>query len=449
MALQNDLTHGNVRSHIIRFSIPLIVSNLFQALYNAVDMFFVGQFTTTAQLSAVSVSGPIMNIMIMTISGLSVAVTILLGTYIGQGHTQDVKKLANTTISIYAVLSLVIAVLGFFGTPLILKLVRTPEQAFPFAVSYLRTIFAGIVFMFGYNLIGAFQRGFGDSKSSMLFVIVAACCNIVLDYLFIAVFHMGAFGAALATVIAQGLSFIMGIIYFRLKKHVITFSPREMRISVPHMKKFFRTGIPAAFQQFLLTLSMLTLSGIANSFGLAASAGYGIGVKIDSFAGLPSDALNMTMASFASQNIGAGEKERAKKGLREALKLGFFVALAIALAVFFLAIPISSIFNNDPEVLSYASSYLKLSCFAYIFFAFVHPQIGFIRGSGNVIQTLKNVILSQYLIRIPIAFLAAHLFGFPGIAIGVIAGPLSSTITYGLYIRSGKWDPEYTAKQKA
>ncbi|WP_343208716.1 MATE family efflux transporter [Anaerolentibacter hominis] len=443
MALQNDLTQGSVRRHLVRFAIPLIISNLFQALYNAVDMFFVGQFTTTAQLSAVSVSGPIMNILIMTINGLSVGVTILIGSYSGNHQEDDIKKLSNTAIALYAILSVAVAVLGFFLTPQILRLVQTPEQAMPYAISYLRTIFVGILFMFGYNLIGSFQRGFGDSKSSMLFVIIAGLCNIVLDYIFIGSFHMGAFGAALATVAAQAVSFVMGICYFRIKKHIITFSPKEIRISRPHLKKLMVTGLPAAAQQFLLNVSFTTLSGIANTFGLAASAGYGIGVKIDNFAFLPSDSINLAMSSFTSQNIGAGKKERAKTGLKEALKLDVAIAACLTAIVYFGAPYLASIFNKDAQVLSYATTYLRIACFTYVLFAIVHPMIGFARGSGNTLFSLKNVIGSQYLVRIPVALLCAHFIGFPGIAIGVVAGPVFSIINYIFFIKKGKWDHGY------
>lgn len=440
MALQNDLTTGNVHRHIIRFAIPLILSTLFQALYNAVDMIFVGQFTTTAELSAVSVSGPIMNIMIMTINGLSIGVTVVLGTYAGHDDIDDIKKLSGTSIAFYILCALAVTVLGILFTPQILSLVRTPEEAIPYAVSYLRTIFAGILFMFGYNLIGAFQRGFGDSKSSLVFVIIAGLCNIVLDYIFIAVFHMGAFGAALATVIAQAVSLIMGIAYFHIKKHVISFHPKGIRISMPHLKLLLSKGLPAAAQQFLLNISLTTLSGIANGFGLAASAGYGIGIKIDSFALLPTDAMNMTMSAFTSQNIGAGKKERALEGVKESTKLSLVVAGCIALLVFFGGAAIASIFNTDPEVIAFASSYTKISCFSYLIYAVIYPRMGFIRGTGNAMVTLINVIASQYVFRIPLAILGAKLIGFPGIAFGVIGGPFFSMINYSRYVRSRKWD---------
>ena len=439
MALQNDLTVGQVRGHLLRFALPLIVSNLFQALYNAVDMFFVGRYAGTAGLSAVSVSGPIMNIMIMTVSGLSVGVSVVVAHYVGDGRQDAVKRCGNTAILFYLLCALGVTVLGWIFTPAILRLVNTPQEAMEMAVSYLRTIFVGMVFLFGYNLICALQRGFGDSKFSMLFVMVAGVVNLLLDWLLIAGWQMGAFGAALATVIAQGVSLLLGILWFRRNRHILTFSPRDFCLDRPYLKELLYAGLPAAAQQLLLNISHTTLSGIANSFGLSASAAYGIGLKVDGFAFLPSDAINASMASFASQNLGAGKVDRAKKGLREAMKLSVAMAVAVALTVALLAPYIARIFNSDPEVVAYTVQYLRITCFAYLVFATVHPFIGFIRGTGNSMQTLINVVFAQYLVRIPLALLFSHLWGFSGVAVAVITAPLFSTFTYGHFVLSGRW----------
>ncbi|ROR29373.1 putative MATE family efflux protein [Mobilisporobacter senegalensis] len=439
MSLQNDLTTGNIRTQILKFAFPLIISNFFQALYNAVDMFFVGRYTGTIGLSAVSVCGPIMNIMIMTISGLSIGVAIVIAKYVGNKHIEDVKKSANSAIALYLVLSLIVSFFGYLFTPYILKLVNTPVQAFSAATDYLHVIFIGIIFMFGYNLISAFQRGFGDSKSSMYFVITAGLFNIILDYIFVALLNKGAFGAALATVMSQAISLIMGIVYFRMKKHVITFHPKEIRIYKNHLIRLLTAGLPAAGQQLLLNVSLLTLSGIANSFGLVYSAVYGIGIKIDSFAVLPSDAINMSLVSFVSQNIGGGKPDRATKALKEAIKLGICISVVIAAIILLFSYQIVSIFNSDHEVIGATIDYLKIAAISYIIYAVIHPFIGFIRGSGNAIQTLINVVFSQYLIRIPVAIICTNFFGFSGVPMAVIAGPTFSLLMYGYFIISGRW----------
>lgn len=439
MSLQNDLTIGNIRAQILKFAFPLIISNFFQALYNAVDMFFVGQYTGTIGLAAISVCGPIMNIMIMTISGLSIGVSIVIAKYVGNKHIEDVKKSASTAIAFYLILALIVSVFGYLMTPNILKLVNTPTEALKIATEYLHIIFIGIIFMFGYNLISAFQRGFGDSKSSMYFVITAGICNIVLDYIFVALLDKGAYGAAIATVISQAISFALGILYFHIKKHVITFHPKEIKIYKKHLFRLLTAGLPAAGQQLLLNISLLTLSGIANSFGLVYSAVYGIGIKIDSFAVLPSDAINMSLVSFVSQNIGGGKPKRATKALKEAIKLSICIAVIIATIILFFSQQIVSIFNKDQEVIGATMDYLKIAAISYIIYAIIHPFIGFIRGSGNAIQTLINVVFSQYVIRIPVAILCTHFFGFQGVPMAVVAGPTFSLLMYGYFIISGRW----------
>lgn len=439
MALQNDLTSGSVRRHLLRFAFPLIVSNVFQALYNAVDMFFVGRYAGTEGLAAVSVSGPIMNVMIMTISGLSVGVMVAVAKHAGQGESEEVVGCANTAIGFYLILSVLASALGWIFTPAILRLVNTPPAAMGYAVSYLRTIFLGIVFMFGYNLICAFQRGFGDAKSSMYFVIVAAMINVVLDYVFLKHLHLAAFGAALATVISQAVSFLLGIFYFRVKGHVITFDPREIRLRKKHITDLLRTGLPTAGNQFLLSISLSTLSGIANGFGLHASAAYGIGVKIDSFALLPGDAVNVAVSSFASQNLGAGLPERAENGLREGLRIAVSLSGIISILIYLFAPYLAAIFNSDPQVIQLAVLYLRIDCLSYLFFAFTYSFTGFIRGTGNAVFTVYNVIISQYIVRIPVAIIATRLWGFAGVPIAMSVGPAVSAVNYAIFIFSGRW----------
>ncbi|WP_262394417.1 MATE family efflux transporter [Youxingia wuxianensis] len=439
MKLQKDLTTGSVRAHLIRFTIPLIISNIFQVLYNAVDMFFVGKYAGTESLSAVSVCGPIMDVLIISISGLSVGVSVAIANYAGNHQTQDVKDCANSAIGLYAVIAVVFTVIGFILSPQILALVQTPQEAMPHAIQYLRTIFCGIVFMLGYNLINALQRGFGDSNSSMIFIIVSAGVNIVLDFIFVCLLDMHAFGAALATVIAQAVSFVMGVVYFRIQKHVVTFRLKDIRFHVNQLRFILRIGLPTALNEVLVNLAYLTVSGVANSFGLAASAAYGIGMKIDNIAIFSDSAMNMTMSSFASQNIGAGKPQRALDGLKEALKLSGILGLITAVIVFFFAPGFAAIFNSDPLVIGHTVDYLHISLYSYVLFALVGPLIGFIRGTGNLKTSVIVGFIAQYVFRVPCAFLFCHFIGFPGVAVAILVGPLSSTIMYGWIVATGRW----------
>ncbi len=441
MSLQNDLTQGNVSKQILRFALPLILSNLFQALYNAVDMYFVGQYVGTAGLSAVSTSGPVMNIVLMAVAGLSVGLSVQLGSCVGRHDQAKIRKVADTAILVYLGISVVITVAGIWAAPGILRLISTPAEAFDFAVEYLRIIFGGMVFTLGYNLICALQRGFGDSRSSMIFVIIATFTNVGLDYWFIRKLNWGPSGAALATVISQAFSFGMGVAYFRIQEHVVTFVPWRWRFARQSCRDLARLGLPMALQQVSVTVSHLTLSGIVNSSGLTASAAYGIGVKLDGFAILPCNAFGDAVAAITSQNISCGKEDRALAAVRTAQRTALLVNILMTAGIFLLAPYLAAIFDSSAAVIGSTASYLRVSCFMYLIFAYLHPLIGFVKGTGNSMFTLGNSVVSQYVVRIPVAFLLAKLcnLGLTGIALAWISAPVYSTIHYLRYMKQKRW----------
>lgn len=441
MSLRNDLTSGSVNKHILQFSLPLLLSNLFQALYNAVDMYFAGKYLGTAGLVAVGVSGPIMNVLFMSIAGMSVGVSVAIGAHMGQGDMDSVRQSAGTAISLYAVCAAGMMSAGFVLAPYLLQLISTPAEAYAMAVSYLRIVMLGMPFTLGYNLICAFQRGFGDSRSSLLFVVIATGANALLDILFVRDMAMGARGLALATVTSQALSLAMGIAYFRYKKHVISFSPRAWHWSGPHLRELVRIGLPSALQQALVTISHLTLSGIVNTYGLAVSAAYGIGVKLDSFAILPCNAISDAVAAFTSQNLGAKQEDRALASIRTARRTSLAINIPLTVLILIFAPHLARLFNDDPSVIALAAQYLRISGYMYILHSLVQPTVGFVKGSGNAMFSLTNVIQSHYLVRIPLALLLCKVLGlgFTGIAIAWLSSPLYSNFTYAHFLYSGRW----------
>lgn len=294
-------------------------------------------------------------------------------------------------------------------------------------------------FLFGYNLIGALQRGLGDSLSSLRYVVTAAVVNIALDYLLVGRLSMGTGGAAAATVAAQMVSFFMGLWEFQTGGHVIRLRIRNMGFSRRHLKSILWFGIPTAFNEVMVNAAMLTVSGVANSFGLAQSAAYGIGSRINSFAIFSDGAMNQTMSSFASQNIGAGEEKRAMQGLKECLKISAAIAAVTSVIVFAAAPQLSRLFDRDPEVVNWTVRFLHVTVWSYVLFALVGPLIGFIRGTGNVTASVAVGFVAQCVFRIPFSFLFGHLYGFPGVGAAVLIGPLSSVVMYSFWVLSGRW----------
>ncbi len=441
MALKNDLTKGDLNKQIFVFALPIVISNMFQALYNAVDLYFVGKYLDTAATVAVSVSGPVMNVLFMAVAGMSLGVTILISSLVGVNDSQRIKRLANTSITMFLIGAVIITVLGLILSPHILTWISTPIEAMDYAVSYLRIVFGGMLFTLGYNLVCAMQRGFGDSKSSMYFVIAATITNIILDYVFIVPMNMGVAGAAYATVIAQALSFILSIVYFRSRKHVITFNPREFTLDKTYVKDIIRIGLPSALQQATINVAYLALNGIVNSYGMIASAAYGICVKLDNFAILPCTAVNDAVAAVTSQNLGAGQKERAVKGMWAGRKIIIPFNILLMIVIMLFAEKLTGIFNSDAEVIFMASKYLRISCWMYIIYAVYYPLMGFIKGTGNAMFALINTVVAQLIIRIPVAYFAAKIlgFGFYGVAAAWIIAPIWSNTVYTIYLKSDRW----------
>lgn len=433
------MTAGPIWSSLLRFSIPIMISNLVQSTYNTVDMLFVGRFTGTESLAAVSVCGPIINVMIITLSGMSAGVLVVVSGLLGAGDIKQARDAAHTSAALYALMAAAMTVLGLMLVPQILRLVHTPAAAVPEAKRYLYTVFAGTVFSFGYNLIGALQRGLGNAAASMSFVIVSSVANIALDAVFIVWLGMGAFGAALGTVLSQVAAFAIGAFQFAKGGDLLRLSVKEVRFHKKHLKNILLFGVPTALNEVMVNLAMLTVSGVANSFGLAPSAAYGVGSRINSLAIFSDGAMNQTMSAYASQNVGAGKKKRALEGLWKALSLSVGIALCTSLLVFVFAGEFSACFDPDPAVVASSVAFLQVTIWSYPLFAAVGPLIGFIRGTGNVEASLLVGVAAQLCCRIPASFLFPRWMGFSGVGVAVLVGPLVSVSIYLWYILTQRW----------
>lgn len=439
--LQRDLTHGDPQKQIIAFSIPLIQAMIFQALYNAVDLFFAGQYLGIEGQAAVSVCGPVMNVFMRTVAGMSLGVNLLIGRRKGAGDLEYTLRGANTAISLYAIGAAIVSTVGFILAPFMLRIVQTPAQAMTEATAYLRIVFLGSVFTMGYNLINAFQRGFGDAKSSLYFVLVSTLVNVVLDYLFLVFTDLQAAGLAIATVAAQAASFLMGVAYFRVNKHVIDFRLSSLRLNKADAVELLSLGIPSAIQYLLINAAKLTLTGIANSFGTISAVAYGIGLKIDSFASLPHQAMEEATLAFASQNFGVGDEKRAEEGRKASTRMSVCIAVFMMVVVFIFAPQLAGIFNSDPAVLEQSVTFLRCIVPMYLASALARTPSGFVRASGNTKFPIFQTLLGQYLTRIPVALFCAYVLdlGLAGVAVAWIAAPAVSAIAYGIYIRTGLW----------
>ena len=289
-----------------------------------------------------------------------------------------------------------------------------------------------------------FHKKYGQNLSIILFAFFFYLFYIPKTqyYIFIAVLNAGVEGAAYATVISQGVSFVLSIIYFRRKKHIVTFSPRDFCFDKKTAGEIIKIGLPSAFQQATVNIAYVALNGIVNSYGLYASAAYGICVKLDSFAVLPCSAVNDAVSAVSSQNLGVSQKERAIKGITVGRKILIPFNILLMAVMFFLGGKLVCLFNSDPNVIYMAHRYIKISCIMYIFYAIYYPLMGFIKGTGNAVFTLLNTIAAQLIIRVPVAYFCAKILdlGFYGAAVAWIIAPIFSNTVYTVYLKSGKWD---------
>ncbi|MBY1521260.1 MATE family efflux transporter, partial [Clostridioides difficile] len=304
-----DLTTGHEGKSIFFFAMPMLIGSLFQQLYNTADSIIVGRFIGKEAMAAVSGANPIMFLLVAALMGVSLGFSILVSQFYGSGDLKKVKATIDTTYILLFIGSILISILGIvFGGPM-LKLMNTPESVFAQSKLYLTIIFSGILFSAGYNSVSAILRGLGDSVTPLYFLIIATILNIVLDLTFIVVLRMGVEGVALATIMAQAVSFIISIIYLNKRHEVLKFKIKGIVYDNKIFKDGLRLGLPSGVQQMLFSIGNMALQFLVNSYGTSAMAAFGAGLRIENFISLPIMNLGSAVSTFVAQNIGAGENE--------------------------------------------------------------------------------------------------------------------------------------------
>lgn len=442
MKIKNtSLTEGSVYKSLIKFSLPFILANLIQALYGTVDLLVIGLFTDTPGLSGVATATQVMQIVNGLILGLTMGGTILVGQYYGSKRKKDVSETIGTMFSAGTLISLLISVMMYIGTDPLLRLLNTPQSAINDARNYVLTASAGIVFIFGYNAISAILRGVGDSKSPVYFIAAACLINISLDFIFVGAFNMRAGGAALATILSQGISMIIAVIYLLKKDFLFDFKLKSLSVNKEKTRSLFKLGFPLSLQEVLLWASFLVIAAIANSMGVNESAAVGIVAKFETFSMLPPMAISYALAALTAQNIGANKPERAKKALNASILLSFICSL------FFLAWAqlhpqsIMGIFKADKEVVVAGGEYLKMYSIDFMLVAIKFNLNGFLNGCGRTSFAMVNGIVSSILVRIPFAFIFGVLMsgGLIGLGLSVPVSSVVSIVASLIYISKGRW----------
>ena len=439
-----NLTEGSITKTLLVFAVPYLFANLIQAMYGAVDMIVVGWFANAAGISAVSVGSQVMQILTSMVAGLTMGSTILIAQYSGARREQETQRTIGTTLTLFALLAAVFTVLLFILAPNVLQWLQTPVEAFDAALDYVRICSCGTLFIFGYNAISAILRGLGDSKNPLKFVIIACVCNVVLDLLFVGGFGMGAGGAALATILSQGISMILAILFLSKSDFIFTFSLHNFRIDPEQALRLLGLGLPVSLQETMVSFSFLIINAIVNSLGVVASAAVGICSKFESFAMLPANAFSSAIASMSAQNMGAQKPQRAKRCMWTGIGFAFACSLVFFLWVQLLPQTALALFKADADVTAAGIEYLRTFSFDFMFVSFYFCMNGFLNGCGRTGFSMVNGVAATFFVRIPLAFVLASLLpenlSLYGIGTAAPVATLFSILLCLFYLKSGKWN---------
>jgi len=432
-----DLTKGVIWKQLVVFAIPLVLTNLLQSVYGMVDMIITGRFVGTGGLSAVTNSSTIMHFITQLLVGVSTGGSILISQYFGAGEKENCKKTITTLFTFSMVLGgALMIIFSFFARP-ILVMFRSPEIGG--ATEYLVTCAFGIVFIAGYNATSAAMRSVGNSLGPLVCVIISCIINIILDFIFVGPLGWGVFGAAVATVIAQGVSFIISLVIVLRNSELYGLRLTKLYIRMDKLKALLKLGIPVCVQMTVANISWLAVMYLINGYGEYASAGNGISAKIKDFCLLFIFAMQSASASMIGQNIGAREYDRVRKIMYTAMGIAVSVSVLIITAVEIFAPQLVSIFTSDEETAAVAVKNLRIEIISQIFYASFQIYHTLALGAGHTWFVLMSSFINCILVRLVLIFVLDHFFGLVGIYIACLIAP-SSSVPVGLwYERSGRW----------
>lgn len=444
MAAKNtDLIKGSIYKSILWFSIPLLVGNLFQQLYNTVDSYVVGNYVNSNALAAVGASTPVINMLVGFFMGLATGAGVVISQYFGAGRIKKMQRAVHSSLALTGILCIAFTVIGLICTHPLLNAIGVPKEVLPHSSLYLMIYFSGISFGLIYNMGSGILRAIGDSRRPLVYLVVASVVNIALDFLFVCVFGWGIAGVGVATVIAQAISASM--VMYQLIHTNEDYRVRVKEISFDRhiVRKIIQVGFPAAFQQSLTSFSNVIVQSYINSFGAAAMAGYSSTIRIDGFLQLPLQSFNMAITTFVGQNMGAKQYNRVRKGIKSAWLMCSIIILSGSIIMWLFGSQLVGIFTNDKEVIEAGVTMIKVFAPFYIILPVVQILNGALRGAGLSKVPMYFMVGSFVILRqiyLMIAVPLTHNLAF------VFAGwPITwATCAIGLFIyyRKANWLPK-------
>ncbi|MBD5560549.1 MAG: MATE family efflux transporter [Clostridia bacterium] len=404
-----NFTKGAIAGPLFRFALPVLLALLLQTAYGAVDLMVVGQFAAAGDTSAVSTGSQVMQTITVTITGLAMGLTILLGQKIGQGSAREAGRVMGAGIWLFLVIGVIVTVTATLGARPLSVVMHAPPEALEQTVSYVAICSAGTVFIVAYNLIGSIFRGIGDAKLPLITVGIACVINIAGDLLLVAVFGLGAVGAAIATVAAQAVSSLLSLLIIHRRTLPFEFTKKDVRPDSRWVKAIFRLGVPCALQDLLASISFLVILAIVNGLGVIASAGVGVAERLCGFLMLVPSAYMQSMSAFVAQNIGAAEFVRARKALFIGVGTAVVVGIAMFVLAYFDGIALTRIFVSDNEVALAGADYLKAYAIDCLLTCFLFCYIGYFNGCGSTTFVMIQGLIGALALRLPLSWLFSRI----------------------------------------
>ena len=441
-----DLTVGKEGKLIFYFAIPMLLGNVFQILNSIVDRIIVGNYLGKTAVAAVGDAFPVMFAMISLIIGITAGITIIISQYFGAKDFEKVKRSVDTAYIFLFFASIILSILGIFLCGPVFRILNIANDVYTDAVLYIRIILGGIIFMAGFNGTMAILRGLGDSKTPLYLLIIATILNIIIEIILIPIMKMGIEGAAIASVAAQGITFLIATFYLNKKHEFIRISFKRVYFDLSIFLKSLKIGLPSGIQQFSVAIGQIFLLKLVNDYGTDTVAAFTIAGGIDSFAMLPAMNFAMALMSFVGQNLGAGKQERVRKGLITTQIMTAVISISVTILVWIFPNALMHAFNKDPEVVRIGVEYLTIVSSFYILFSIMFVNTGVFRGAGDTLIPMFITIVSLWFIRIPIAYILSASIGVRGIWWSLPIAWASGTIFTLIYYKMGIWKKKVIVK---
>jgi len=435
-----DMTTGKPMKRIAQFALPMLIGNIAQQLYSTVDSIVVGKYVGDNALAAVGSSGPVYNLLLVLFIGISTGAGIMVSQYFGAKKREELSYSIGNCISLIAVASVIIMVVGpLISTPM-LKFLGTPESIIDWCSEYLRILLFGVAGCGFYNILSGVLRGLGDSMSALLYLLVATAINIGLDIYFVANLNMGVPGVAWATIIAQGISAVLCLLKLYRLKAVFDLRPKYLKFNKTFAMQTIRLGLPSGLTQAIMSMAMIVVQSLTNSFGEMFIAANVIIMRVDGFAMMPNFSFGNAMTTFSGQNIGAKKLDRVKQGAKEGTILALCVSTAITLVLVLFGDKLMMLFTETPELLALSFRNLRILAVGYIAMAVTQCLSGTMRGAGDTMSPMWISIITTFVVRIPIAYGLAWLTGRSEcIQISLVCSWVIGSIITALVYRKGAW----------